>query len=237
MKSFFKKSLLCLISTLVAAFASVHLAIASTASPISVAVFSGENKSEFETKIEPVLREQMKSCAGCSFKNITPYDGDGKLDLSKAHKQLEDAGSWSSFVFFNWNGKSTVETKKVVEALKSLVGNGKLVIASAGAAKESEPTLPLSRTIVGEVPGIIVIGDMGPNERLPVLSYFGPEMLTAVKPPKEYVGQGYGPVFFASKLATNWNKKNSADWAPHFQNTKSKTRRIWPALDDFFGRK
>lgn len=203
-----------------------------------VAVFSGDSKADFEAKIEPILKEQMKACAGCSFKNITPYDSEGNLDLDKAPGRLEESGTWASFVFFNWNTSSTKETKPVVEALKKLVASGKLVVASAGAAKDSEPTLPIARTIAGEVPGIIVVGDMGANERLPVASYFGPEMLTAVKAPsKEHVGQGYGPVFFASRLATNWTKKNSADWAPHFQETKSKVRRIWPALDDFFKNK
>jgi hypothetical protein len=205
--------------------------------PIAVAVISGESKVEFESKIEPVLKDQLKSCSGCSFQNITPYTEDGKFDLAKLPEKLENAGSWSSFIFFNWNGKSTTETKPVVEALKKMVSSGKLVVASAGAAKESEPTLPLSRTIVGEVPGVVIIGEMGERERLHSMSYFGPEMLTAVKPPKEYIGQGYGPLFFASRLATNWNKKNSADWVPHFQETKSRVRRIWPELEDFFGRK
>lgn len=202
-----------------------------------VAILSGESKADFEAKIEPILKEQLKACAGCSFKNITPYDTEGKFDLGEVPARLEDAGAWASFVFFNWNASSTKETKPVVEALKKLVASGKLVLASAGSAKDSEPTLPIARTIAGEVPGMVIVGDMGPSERLPVASYFGPEMLTAVKAPsKEHVGQGYGPVFFASRLATNWTKKNSADWAPHFQETKSKVRRIWPALEDFFGR-
>lgn len=202
-----------------------------------IAVFSSENKKIFEERIESVLKEQLKNCLNCSFQNISPYNSEGQFDLKQASSRLLEAGAWSSFIFFNWNAKSTKETKPVVDALKKLVGSGKLIIASAGSAVESEPTLPLSRTIVGEVPGIVIVGDMGERERLPTLSYFGPEMLTAVKAPKGLVGQGYGPLFFASRLATNWNKKNSSDWVPHFQETKSKVRRLWPSMDDFFGRK
>lgn len=233
MKGFFFYLLMCVFGTPFFAFGSNN-ALTNT---IVVAVLSGESKSEFETKIEPVLKDQLKICATCTFQNITPYTSEGNFELSKVPGKLEEAANSASFIFFNWNGKSTTETKTIVEALKKIVATGKLVVASTGAAKESEPTLPLSRTIVGEVPGIVIVGDMGERERLPAASYFGPEMLTAVKPPKEFVGQGYGPLFFASRLATNWNKKNSNDWMPHFQTTKSKVRKIWPDLEDFFGRK
>lgn len=234
MKGFFSYFLICVIFTPFCAFANKN----NSTSPIVVAVLSGESKSDFEAKIEPLLKDQLKICSNCSFQNVTPYNSDGQFDLKRVPEKLEQAANTVSFIFFNWNGKSTSETKPIVDSLKKIVASGKLVVASAGAAKEAEPTLPLSRTIVGEVKEIVIVGDMGERERLHTASYFGPEMLTAVKPPvKEYVGQGYGPLFFASRLATNWNKKNNNDWAPYFQDTKSKTRKIWPNLDDFFGRK
>ena len=97
--------------------------------------------------------------------------------------------------------------------------------------------MPLSRTVNGQVPDIVIIGELTEKERLLARSYFGPEMLTALKPPKDYVGQGYSSLFFVSKLATSWNRKSaSADWLSSFKSTKSRSRKIWPDLGDFFGR-
>jgi len=204
--------------------------------PISVAVISAESRADYETRIAPLMKEQMKTCSSCSIQNLTPYTKDGQFSLATLPAQIEAARSSSSFLFLNWNAKSTAETKPVVEVLKKIVQSGMVVVASAGVARGSEPTLPLSRTVVGEVHGIVIIGELGEKERLFSQSYFGPEMLTAVKPPREFIGQGFAPLFFASKLAAQWNKKTGADWLTHFQSTKAKVRRIWPGLDDFFGR-
>lgn len=166
---------------------------------------------------------------------MTPYTPEGQLLISEIPKQIERAGSSSSFFFLNWNTKASEENKAVIEALKKLVSSGVIVIGSAGTARESEPSLPLNRTVAGQVPGMIIIGELEDRERLPVRNYFGPEMLTALKPPKEYMGQGFGPLFFVSKLATQWNSKTSEQWITHFKTTKDKVRRIWPGLGDFFG--
>lgn len=204
--------------------------------PTSVAVFSGEDKSVYESKVEPILKEETKNCSGCSFKNMTPYNSEGKMNLSDLAAQIEAAGSSSSFIYVNWNAKVTDETKPALEALKKISKAGLIIVGSAGLAKEAEPTLPLNKTVLGQVPGAIIIGELGDRERMHVQSFFGPEMLTAIRPPKDYLGQGLVSAFFAAKLATQWNKKPSKDWLSHFLSTKSKVRRIWPDLDDFFGR-
>jgi len=203
--------------------------------PISVAVLSGEDKAVFEEKVAPLLKEEMKSCSGCSFQNITPYTAEGKLSLAEIPARLETAGSSSSFIFIHWNAKVTDETRPILEVLKKITQSGMMVIGSAGLAKGEEPTLPLNKTVLGQVAGLIIIGELGDRERMLTQSYFGPEMLTALRPPKEYLGQGFAPLFFASRLATQWNKKTGKDWVTHFQATKSKVRRIWPGLNDFFG--
>lgn len=202
--------------------------------PISVAVLSGEDKAVFEEKVAPLLKAEMKNCSGCSFQNITPYNAEGKMVLSEVPARLTTAGSSSSFIFIHWNAKVSDETRPVLNELKRLIESGMMVIGSAGLAKGDEPTLALNKTVLGQVPGVIIIGELGERERMLTQSYFGPEMLTALRPPKEYLGQGYASLFFASKLATQWNKKTAKDWQSHFQATKSKVRRIWPGMGDFF---
>jgi hypothetical protein len=204
--------------------------------PISVAVISGEDKADFESKISPLLKEQLKNCSACSFQNLTPYTAEGKMALAELPARLEAAGSSSSFIFVHWNAKVTEETKPILATLKKIVQNGTIVIGSAGLAKDTEPTFPLNKTVLGQAAGVVIIGDLAEKERLLTQSYFGPEMLTAIKPPKDYVGLGFSPIFFVSRLASQWPKKTGKDWISHFQTTKGKVRHIWPGLDDFFGR-
>ncbi|MEZ0392058.1 MAG: hypothetical protein ACAH59_07590 [Pseudobdellovibrionaceae bacterium] len=205
--------------------------------PISVAVLSGEDKAVFDEKVAPLLKDGLKSCSGCSFQNITPYTPEGKIALAEVPTRLETAGSSSSFVYIHWNAKVSDETRPILESLKKLTQNGLMVIGAAGLAKDQEPTLSLNKTVLGQVAGLIIIGELEERERMLNRGYFGPEMLTALRPPKDYMGQGYASLFFASRLATQWNRKSSKEWALHFQTTKSKVRRIWPEIDDFFGRR
>ncbi len=209
---------------------------ADLSKPVIVSVLVASSKADFENKYSGILKEQIRGCSICQIQNITPYDAEGNFQASQAATQIETAGSSSSILFLNWNEKMSAEVQPVVAALKKQVEAGVVVVAAAGLARLEEPTLALSRTFVGQVPGVVIIGELGERERLLTQSYFGPEMLTALKPPREFVGQGYGPVFFAARLATNWNRKTSAEWVTHFKMTKSKVRRLWPGLEDFFGR-
>jgi hypothetical protein len=115
-----------------------------------------------------------------------------------------------------------------------MVNAGFVVIATTGAAGADQSTLPLNRTVVGQIPGIIIIGELVERDNLLAKSFFGPEMLTAVRPPKDFMGQGHGPLFFASRLASNWNKKGQNEWPSHFKTTRERSRKLWPSIEDFF---
>ncbi len=242
MKSFFKGFVILIFAILMGCCLGCFSAVwaapsqAVLTNPISVAVISGEDQADYDSKIAPLLKEGIKNCSGCSFQNVTPYTKDGKISFADIPARLEKAGLTSSFIFMNWNARVTEETKPILETLKRLSKNGIVIVGSAGLAKDEEPTLALNRTVLGQTPGAVIIGEMGERERLHTQSFFGPEMLTAIRPPKEYMGQGFSSLFFASRLASQWNKKTSQDWLAHFQSTKSKTRRIWPDMEDFFNR-
>jgi hypothetical protein len=207
------------------------------AKPLVMAVISEGSRTDFEQKWLPLMTDQLKNCAACTVKNVTPYTADGKFDEASLPVAIAAAKDGTQFLFLNWNAISQPSNKEILEALKKLTAAGYLVIAKAGVAKETEPTMPLSRTVIGQVPDIVIIGELTDRDRLLSRSFFGPEMLTALRPPKDYLGQGYSSLFFVSKLATSWNKKTaSADWLSSFKSTKSRTRKIWPDLGDFFGR-
>jgi hypothetical protein len=109
-----------------------------------------------------------------------------------------------------------------------------VVVATTGAAGADQSTLPLNRTVVGQVSGILIIGELVERDNLLAKSFFGPEMLTAVRPPKEFMGQGHGPLLFASRLAVNWSKKDKSEWPGYLKSTREKSRKLWPSIEDFF---
>jgi len=241
MKSFFKGIAILLFAILMGCCLGCFSSLwantqAYLTTPISIAVLAAGSHADFDAKLAPVLQDQIKNCAGCSYQNITPYTADGAFNLAEVPAKLEAARPSSSFLFIHWNAKVTNDTRPVLETLKKLTQDGWVVIGSAGMAQNEEPTLSLNKTVLGQAAGVIIIGDLAERERLLTKSYFGPEMLTALRPPDNYIGQGMSSVFFVSKLASNWNKRPSKDWLAYFQTTKSKVRRIWPSLEDFFGR-
>ena len=203
--------------------------------PLVLAVIDKESKPNFDSKVGPLFKDQMSVCSWCEIKNFTPYNSEGQMQAADLAKQLELAGTQASFIFIRWNMPMADTYAPIVEALKKLTASGVVVVGSAGASS-SEVTVPLSRTVLGQDPDVLIIGELAERDRLLANSYFGPEMLTALRPPKDLMGQGYSSIFFASKLATNWNKKTSGDWVSYLKSTKSKSRKLWPDLNDFFSR-
>lgn len=202
-----------------------------------IAVITAVSASDFEAQVLPFFQEQLKRCNKCEVKNITPYKPDGSLDLGQFPAVISQAKSSVSFLYLHWNARFNEDTKPVVESLKAAVAEGFVVIGAAGMAAAQEPTLALNKTVLGNVPGLVIIGDLEGRERLPQKSFFGPEMLTAIKAPDEYFGKNLGSAIFAGRLATDFGRRSSGrDWMNHFQYTKSKTRQIWPRIEEFFGR-
>lgn len=204
---------------------------------VTMGVLDNGNRESFESKTLPWLKQQMSDCKACEVRNITPYDDKGELDLPKISAQLEQAQNSISFLFVTWNERVSTKNASVLEALKKAAGQGLIIVGAAGLPKSEEDSAPLSKTLLGQVPDSIIIGELGEKDRLFGNSYFGPEMLTAIRPPKGLIGQGFSPALFAARLASQFNKKASAsDWMVHIKSKKTANRRIWLSLDDIFGK-
>jgi hypothetical protein len=204
---------------------------------ISVGIVSGESRVDFESKVLPFFKSQWSNCSSCEVRNLSVYDEQGNWSAKTLVKELEASLSSVTFLLFNVNWRFKIdEDKALVEWLKKATANGVIIVGSAGYPKEGESSAPLARTLLGQVPEVIIIGEINERERLLGSSYFGPEMLTAIKPPRDYVGKGLGPSFFAAKLAQNYSRKVPHDWIAQFRNQKMKSRRIWPQVEEFFSR-
>lgn len=229
-----------LLSLVLIVFFANFDAVANTKADISKTVTMGvldnNSRESFEAKGLPWLKQQISDCKVCEIRNITPYNDKGELDFSQIAVVLEQAQSSISFLFITWNEKVGNNNLVLLEALKKAAGQGLIVVGAAGLPKSEEASAPLSKTLLGQVPDSIIIGELGEKDRLFGNSYFGPEMLTAIRPPRDLIGQGVSPALFAVRLAAQFNKKSSSDWMAHIKSKKTANRKIWLSLDDIFGR-
>lgn len=202
---------------------------------LQVGYFQKENKDRFTQKIKPVF-DASKTCKDCELVDLTPYKEDGTYDEKGMQEQLEKVSDQYPLLFFDWNEKKNDKNRVLSDLMNKKVAQGSVMLFSAGTPTASEPTVALNQTVAGQVAEAIIIGEMLERERLLPHLFYGPEMLTAIKPPREYLGQGLGPVFFASRWASAWGKKKPQEWVSYLKIKKAKNKRMWMDLEDFFPR-
>ncbi|MNJ94681.1 hypothetical protein D3C87_123830 [compost metagenome] len=212
----------------------VHAKAAISKGQTTVAYFSLTGKEHFENKVKPLFKDNASRCKSCEIVNMTPYTKEGQVDVEALAQAIHALPQQTSFVFMDFNLKNSDENKAIVEALNHKAMAGVVVVASAGQPQGAEASSPLSRTILGQVQDAVIIGELSERDRLMPQGFYGPEMLTAVRPPKDMMGQGFGPLIFASALAENWQKRTSEEWVSHFKEKKMKTRKLWLGLNDLF---
>ncbi|WP_291516118.1 hypothetical protein [Bdellovibrio sp. ArHS] len=200
----------------------------------TVIYFGQQKAAEFDSKIKPFFAEQSRPCKSCELVNYTPYDSQGEVDVEALQERITSLPEGTSFVFFDFNMKVTDTNKELVQILSKKAAAGLVIVGSAGVPPVSESSGPLSRTVLGQVPGALIIGELGERDRLVPTGFYGPEMLTALRPPKDHIGQGYSPLIFAANLAENWQKRSPQEWVDYLRNKKSKSRKIWMGLNDMF---
>lgn len=221
---------LSLFSACLMTISAAHAAVAKT----TVVYFGQVAPAEFQEKVEHLFQERSRSCKGCELINHTPYKKTGEVDYAGLKKKIESLPESTSFVFFDFNLKVNDQNRALVEALNKRTANGLVVVGTAGLPPENEASGPLSRTILGQVHGAIIIGELTERDRLPPTGFYGPEMLTALRSPRNLMGQGYSPLIFAANLAQNWNKKDGTEWVEYLKNKKMKTRKLWLDMGDLF---
>lgn len=204
--------------------------------PSVMAVIDTMPRGEFEEKRLSFLKEQLKPCTSCEVRNLTPYGEKGAPERARFGAAIERAAEEASFVFLPWNEKNGGEWAALVESMKKVAGKGTVILAYAGRPSQGNPPAMLSRTVMGQVPEVLIVGELSDRDRLVDNSFFGPELLTAVKPPKETTAKDVASDVFAAKLLMQWSKKSSAEWPAFLKSAKASSRRFWPALEDFFPR-
>ncbi len=204
-----------------------------TSASVILGVFDRSTKADYDARVAPILQSEIQGCSDCTVKNYSSYDAHGNFttDASEAH-QLELLAQESNIIFINFNERANATNKVISEALKTAQAAGKLVVFAASQPSPGENSAPLSATLAGQVPGALIIGELGERDRLLGASFFGPEMLTAIRPPKDQIGKGIAPSIFAGRLTKAYHKRT--DWQKYLAEKKIANRRIWLELNDCF---
>lgn len=207
----------------------------SETNSVQIAYFHKSNKDQFSKQVKPVF-DQNKTCKSCELIDRTPYLDSGEVDETKLIKEIAALGSEFQIIFLNWNEKATKTNAELSETLVKKSIEGQLIFFTVGMPSNNEPTISLNKTVAGQIPEAVIIGEMTERERLLPQFFYGPEMLTAIKPPKEISGQGLAPVFFLSKWVSQWSKRKPNEWVSYLKLRKNKVRRMWLSVEDFFPR-
>ena len=202
---------------------------------IMVAYFGKVTDQEFNEKIKLVFQESS-NCKSCEIVNWTPYDSSQKYDESKILEKVQALDGKAQIVFFDWNDRTNSKTDLLIPELQKLKNRGQILVASAGVPNTVDKSCPLYQTLFGKIDDTIIVGELIQNDILWPKCFFGPEMLTAVRPPRDQTGKGIGPLIFVARFAGHFHKRKPEDWPSYLKGKKAKSKRIWPEIEEFFPR-
>ena len=191
------------------------------ASKVEVAVLDNQSARNWEQ-----VTASLQKCQACEFKNLTPYDEKGEFQRHKVAEALQ-LSSPPQIVYITFNELRSKENEIWIEKLGLLSQQGSLIIGAAGTSKDNELSHPLKDTFLVAVPDVLILGERSNRDVLPKSSYFGPEMLTALKEPM---------VDFLRPLAESYKKRSKDEWIGHFKQVKNSSRKLWLDSNDFFRR-
>ena len=201
-------------------------------------IFDPRPQNEYKDRVEKIIQLEWSGCAGCKILNLTTYDAQGKAVVPlNPESAWGDTQTWAldnnpTVLLINWNSLRTPQSDVWLNYLEKIQKSGVIVVFAAGQPESGQVSAPLQKTLAGSVPDSLIIGELGESDRLWGASFYGPEILTALRPLREALGQGLAPVQFAARL-TKAIKKRS-DWPKYLKDKKAKSKKIWLELGDCF---
>lgn len=212
----------------------VFAAPVETTKAFEIAVIGDFSDENFKKEWIPFF-EKNSRCKNCQLVNLTPYDEKQNPIKEKFWKTLIDLSSEYPLIYLHYNQivKGSEQQSLVDQINKKLNGDFTLV-AYAGHPENGQPTVALKNTFLGQIHQALIISELTERERLLPHLFYGPEILMAVTPPKEYLGRELSPLMFLGPLADQYKKRRPSDWPEYLQKKRSQNKKIWPSVNDFF---
>lgn len=205
----------------------------SSSGPGRVAFIGNVKQADFDSKILPFYREVAR-CQKCEIVNLTPYGESSEVAFEKLWKAVLEVPEEFSIIYLHWNEPLSENNRAILDQLNAKLNRDILLVGYAGQPRATGPTIALNKTVLGQIHQALIVGELTERERLLPQLFYGPEMITAVKPPREYLEQGLSPLLFVSTLAKQIHQRKSQDWPEHLRRRKSKNKKLWPEIYDLF---
>lgn len=200
--------------------------------PARVAFLGPFSKSEFEKKVKPFFKD-VAHCEKCELVNLTPYTAKDEIDYDQFWLAAANAPIENSIIYLHWNEPLDDKNKIYIDKLNQKLNQDIILVGYVGQPRSpTGPRVLLNKTILGQLHQAIIIGELTERERLLPQLFYGPEMLTAVKPPNEYLEQGLAPLLFVSELAKQYSNRKVQDWPDYLRRKKAKSKKLWPNVPD-----
>lgn len=188
------------------------------------------DKNRFEKEILPYFRDESQ-CKNCQLSYVALPE---VFDSASISKLKSDIGEGNRIIYFDFNLKMNESLTELKSLIERYFQQGALLISTAGEPAVGEASLPLRRTLMGQIEHNIIVGEISDRDRLLPRSYFGPEIFTAIRPPSEIVGKKMAPFYFVSKLASQIERRSTDSWWIFFKEKKTKNKRLWLEIGDLF---
>jgi hypothetical protein len=198
-----------------------------------VAFIGNVTKADFEAKVLPFYRT-VAHCDKCEIVNLTPYSENSEVDFEKLWTTVLSVPGEYSIIYLHWNEPTNQKSEALIDQINDKLTQNVVMVGYAGQPRSAGPTIPLNKTILGQIHQALIVGELTERERLLPQLFWGPEMITAVKPPLAYLEQGLSPLLFVSTLAKKIHLRKSQDWPDHLRLRKSKNKKLWPDINDLF---
>lgn len=202
--------------------------------PLRVGFVTKESQKFYEEVVKPYWT-QLNDKGPLELVSFSSYRADGAIDQEQLAQSIRQAPADIKTIYVHWNEKFSDEHRNWVEALKERTQQGVRVAFFAGLARPGSGTVPLSQTIASQVPKALILGELVERERLPAHHYYGPELFSAFKAESARVA-GLAPLGFVSRWARQKPDQSLDDSISELRRKKTKSLRMWPTAEDFFGR-
>jgi hypothetical protein len=158
-----------------------------------------DDGASHEEKIVKALKELLKNCRSCQIETYPIYKKNGDLTTSSFLDALK-AAKKAQIINLSWNIPATLQTGEIEMGLAE-AAKKQIIVAAAGAPSGNQITRPLSETVIGKIPHILVVGELSKKGHLSMNSYYSEDILTALTPVGENKGSSFSVVKLTAAIA------------------------------------
>ena len=177
-----------------------------------IALFDSSLKTAHGKSVHNFLKEKLKTCQSCELLHFDFFDSNGKVNVKKMESHILGLPKNIKIIHLSWNIPFSEKYKEVVRLLNQKIAENVKVVAAAGESQDPfEIALPVKETVMGQISGAILVGELNSKGRLSNSSYFGPEIKISHPTIPGHPGSSFTSLLETAKLALELDKTQRKD--------------------------